>query len=523
MSTNSLQRTVIQSKYETRSLPNQEPETLKSDTRLIYPPNSRAIPAASNTFEQGSRSIMKSEVTANSYHSQPYLVVGITPAQSYQTASGEHYTSASGANHSFSCTSSSEQLIPQTYISHEPIPGGVTRSVEGQSHLSDKHSKESSRDEEKTESQAKNGSDMTPTPDAERTYSASVSKSHSPLPAAIPCMSCPSDTASARPSYLDGDQQQPGRLTSPETTSLYLPGVYTTGVAVIQGSVHLDNDADKEGAICPPVDLIGLMSCQLRLTPEKSIKSSIDLTSVLYYTEGDRPGTFNPSQIEHAMVPFVTGVRMPNSYILTGTLHWTTPVRGGIMMSLSVDNVENPQKHSPNAPYVQKVTKTDLSEAHGPSLEPSTVSGCITKHTNISILKNDDYDRPSTSKCTLVSMRSPAVALSYLDHQSSLTTMSHDYTTYSTDDVTEHGAATKGPLVSVSGVDNAAASYTPSKRSIIISVGVVSTSACLFLLIFKWAKRRNLKRGVMLNKHSAVQKPQPRDPNRSYFSIDSLS
>lgn len=521
MLTNSLQRMAIQSKYETRSLPNQEPETLKSDTRLIYPASSRVIPAASNTFEQGSCSTMKSEVTANSYHSQPYLVVGITPAQSYQTASGEHYTPASRANHSFPCTSSSEQLIPQTYISHEPIPGGVTRSVEGQSHLSGKHSKESSRDEEKTESQATNGSDMTPTPDAERTYSASVSKYHSPLPAATPCMSCPSDTASALPSYLDGGQQQPGRLTSPETTSLYLHGVYTTGVAVIQGSFHLDTDADKEGAIRPPVDLIGLMSCQLRLTLEKSTKSSIYVTSVLNYTEGDRPGTLNPSQIEHAMVPFVTGAGMPNSYILTSTLHWTTPVRGGIMMSLSVENVENPQEHSPNAPYVQKVTKTDLSEAHRSNLEASTVSGCITKHNNISILKNNDYDRPS--KCTLVSMRSPAVALSYLDHQSSLTTMSHDYTTYSTDDVTEHGAATKGPPVSVSGVDSAAASYTPSKKSIIISVGVVSTSACLFLLIFKWAKHRNLKRGVMLNEHSAAQKSQPRDPNRSYFSIDSLS
>ena len=69
-------------------------------------------------------------------------------------------------------------------------------------------------------------------------------------------------------------------------------------------------------------------------------------------------------------------------------------------------------------------------------------------------------------------------------------------------------------------LSNTTTSHGVKKRSILISVGVVSAAICLFVLIFEWCRRRNKRRGVIWIGFSPEPNCDAQDPSKSYFSID---
>lgn len=77
------------------------------------------------------------------------------------------------------------------------------------------------------------------------------------------------------------------------------------------------------------------------------------------------------------------------------------------------------------------------------------------------------------------------------------------------------GSVTSDPLY------NAAASHTVNKRSALFSIGAISGAVCLFAAIFEWARRRSASRRTIRIEYMKTRELRWRDPNRSYFSLDS--
>jgi hypothetical protein len=48
-------------------------------------------------------------------------------------------------------------------------------------------------------------------------------------------------------------------------------------------------------------------------------------------------------------------------------------------------------------------------------------------------------------------------------------------------------------------------------------------AACLFVFLFEWSRRRNKRKGIIWIGYPKVMNSLPRDPDRSHFSVDSLS
>lgn len=83
------------------------------------------------------------------------------------------------------------------------------------------------------------------------------------------------------------------------------------------------------------------------------------------------------------------------------------------------------------------------------------------------------------------------------------------------------GNSIVGPSSAISdSLSNTTTSHGVKKRSILISVGVVSVAVCLFVLIFEWSRRRNKRRGVIWIGFSPEPNCDAQDPSKSYFSID---
>jgi hypothetical protein len=70
-------------------------------------------------------------------------------------------------------------------------------------------------------------------------------------------------------------------------------------------------------------------------------------------------------------------------------------------------------------------------------------------------------------------------------------------------------------------VNSLNASHPVKKESIIISVGVVSTAACLSVFIFVWVRRRRKGRIILRHGLPKPRNPKHLDPTRSHFSLDS--
>ena len=86
---------------------------------------------------------------------------------------------------------------------------------------------------------------------------------------------------------------------------------------------------------------------------------------------------------------------------------------------------------------------------------------------------------------------------------------------------TSAGIYSPGRSVSPDALRDAAASHTVNKRGALASIGAVSGAVCLFIAIFEWARRRIVARGTMQIHQMKTRDRRSRDPNRSYFSLDS--
>lgn len=86
---------------------------------------------------------------------------------------------------------------------------------------------------------------------------------------------------------------------------------------------------------------------------------------------------------------------------------------------------------------------------------------------------------------------------------------------------TSAGAPFPGGSVTSDALHNAAASHNVNKRSALFSIGAISGAVCLFAAIFEWARRRSAGRRTIQIEYMKTQELRWRDPNRSYFSLDS--
>ena len=86
---------------------------------------------------------------------------------------------------------------------------------------------------------------------------------------------------------------------------------------------------------------------------------------------------------------------------------------------------------------------------------------------------------------------------------------------------TSAGAPFPGGSVTSDALHNAAASHNVNKRSALFSIGAISGAVCLFAAIFEWARRRSAGRRTIQIEYMKTRELRWRDPNRSYFSLDS--
>lgn len=86
---------------------------------------------------------------------------------------------------------------------------------------------------------------------------------------------------------------------------------------------------------------------------------------------------------------------------------------------------------------------------------------------------------------------------------------------------TSAGAPSPGGSITSDALHNAAASHTVNKRSALFSIGAISGAVCIFAAIFEWAQCWSASRQTIQIEYMKTQKLQWRDPNRSYFSLDS--
>ena len=322
-----------------------------------------------------------------------------------------------------------------------------------------------------------------------------------------------------------------------EITSLFFPelmritsqdSLSTAGVedSFISGKLAMDSPG-PEGRSCSTVKTYQEAASAdhqpyfIASTPITGSASHSKAVLILHTSDTDQPGTISLLQTqETALFPSP----VVDSYGLSSFQHLATRSQFTPGLFQNIGAMKSSTAISfrgSSGQKIQSAIETDTYLEHTPNLY-TFESKSVLNTAGMAFAKDNQIQSSTwTSAPGSHSMNSGQPDATNLEFP--LPSILSDSTGSSTNVVPETcaGVPSPGGSVSSNALHDAAASYTVNKRSALVSIGVISGAACLSLAIFEWARRRSIGRGNIQVDHMKARNLRRRDPNRSYFSLDS--